>query len=227
MVDTTFREHPQIEQGSDEWHEVRRGILTASVVGQLVTAKTFKPAANDTSRALTALLVAERITGYTEPTHMSDDMWRGIEDEPRARALYSEHYAPVTESGFMTRSGPGWTLGFSPDGKVGNGGLIEVKSRRQKKHLQTILADEVPAENMAQCQCGLLVSGREWCDYISYAGGMPMFVKRVYPDPRWFNAIYEAAEIFELNAAEMVDRYCDAVVGLPPTERLAEQEIVL
>lgn len=219
MSDTTFREYPQIEQGTEAWHEVRRGVLTASVVGQLVTAKTFKPAANDTSRALTALLVAERITGYTEPTHMSDDMWRGIEDEPRARALYSEHYAPVEESGFMTRTGPGWTLGFSPDGKVGNGGLIEVKSRRQKKHLQTILANEVPAENMAQIQTGLLVSGRDWCDYISYAGGMPMYVKRVWRDERWFAALIDAARLFELNAAEMTSTYLNRVADLHPTER--------
>lgn len=219
MSDTSFREHPQIEQGSDEWHEVRRGIVTASVVGQLVTAKTFKPAANDTSRALTALLVAERITGYTEPTHMSDDMWRGIEDEPRARALYSEHYAPVVESGFMTRGGHGWRLGYSPDGKVGNGGLIEVKSRRQKKHLQTILADEVPAENMPQIQCGLLVSGRDWCDYISWSGGMPMYVRRVLPNKRWFDALIDAAKQFELNAAEMTSTYLNRVADLHPTER--------
>lgn len=220
MSDTTiFQEYPNVEQGTDAWHDVRRGIVTASVVGQLVTAKTFKPAVNDTSRALTALLVAERITGYTEPTHMSDDMFRGIEDEPRARDLYSKHYAEVVESGFVTRTGPGWTLGFSPDGKVGNGGLIEVKSRRQKKHLQTILANEVPAENMAQIQCGLLVSGRDWCDYISYSGGMPMFVKRVHPDPRWFDVLIDAARLFELNATEMTSTYLNRVADLHPTER--------
>jgi hypothetical protein len=82
----------------------------------------------------------------------------------------------------MVRDDWGFSLGYSPDGLVGDDGLIEVKCRRQKKHLQTILADEVPPENMAQLQCGLLVSGREWIDYVSYCGGMPMYVKRVYPD---------------------------------------------
>ena len=164
----TLHEYPDLEQGSEEWFAQRRGMVTASVVGQLITAKTIKPAVNDYSRALTATLTAERITGYTEPTYMNDNMLRGTLDEPRARDKYSERYAPATETGFMVRDDWGFNIGYSPDGLVGDDGLIEVKSRRQKKHLQTILSDQVPPENMAQIQCGLLVSGREWCDYISY-----------------------------------------------------------
>ena len=97
---------------------------------------------------------------------------------------------------------------------------IEVKSRRQKKHLATILADEVPIENVAQIQCGLLVSGRAWCDYISFCGGMPLWTKRVTPDPRWFDAIVAAVTGFEETAAHMVDTYTRAVAGLPMTERI-------
>jgi predicted phage-related endonuclease len=129
-------------------------------------------------------------------------MLRGIEDEPRAVEVYSEHFAPVTTVGFMVRDDWGFSIGYSPDGLVGEDGLIEVKSRRAKKHLQTILADEVPAENMAQLQCGLLVSGRKWLDYVSYSGGMPLYVKRVEPDQRWFDAIVEAVEGFEFAASE-------------------------
>ena len=216
----TLHEYNDIEQGSDEWHDARRGIVTASTVGQLVTPRTIKPASNDTSRALTMLLVAERITGFTDPTYTSDDMMRGHMDEPIARALYSEHVAPVREVGFMTLEEPGFKLGFSPDGVVDEVGLIEVKSRRSKKHLATILADEVPLENMAQVQAGLLVTGREWLDYISYSGGMPMWIKRVYPDERWFAAIREAVKTFEFVAADMVDTYLKRVEGLPATERI-------
>jgi hypothetical protein len=214
-------------QGTDEWHDQRRGIVTASVVGQLVTAKTIKPASNDYSRALTAQLVAERITGVTDPVYVNDDMLRGHEDEPRARDLYSEHYAPARESGFMVRDDWGFRIGYSPDGLVGDDGLIEVKSRRQKKHLQTILSDEVPAENMPQLQCGLLVSGREWIDYISYCGGMPLYVKRVTPDPRWFDAIAAAVSTFEDTAAEWVAAYQSATEGLAATERAVEMEMFL
>lgn len=223
----TLIELPDLEQGSEEWHAQRRGIVTASVVGQLITVKTLKPASNDVSRGLTRLLVAERITGWTDPTYISDDMLRGIEDEPRARDLYSEHYAQVTETGFMIREDRDVRIGYSPDGLVGNDGLIEVKSRRQKKHLETILSGHPPTENMAQMQCGLLVSGREWCDYISYCGGMPMWVHRVHPDRRWFDAITAAVDIFEKNAAEMIHHYEESVAGFPTTERIIEMEMVI
>ena len=209
-----------LEQGTDEWHTQRRGIITASVIGQLITPKTIKPAANDYSRALTMHLAAERITGYTEPVYVSADMERGNLDEPIARDLYSKHHAPVTEVGFMVRDDWGHKIGYSPDGLVGDDGLIEIKSRRQKKHLATILADEVPIENMAQVQCGLLVSGRKWCDYISYCGGMPLYVKRVLPDTKWFVAIQEAVNTFEESVTQMIATYTKATRGLPQTERI-------
>lgn len=220
MTAPTMIELPDLEQGSDEWHAQRRGIVTASVVGQLITTKTLKPASNDVSRGLTTSLVAERITGWTDPTFISDDMLRGIEDEPRARDKYAEWLnVPVRETGFMILEDNGMKLGYSPDGVVGDDGLIEVKSRRQKKHLATILSGEAPIENMAQMQCGLLVSGREWCDYISYCGGMPLWVKRVFPDQKWFDAITGALHAFEENAAEMIRRYDESVIDLPATER--------
>lgn len=209
-----------IEQGSDEWHAQRRGIITASVIGLLITTKTLKPAANDTSRGLTATLVAERITGYTEPMQVSSDMERGTLDEPYAREIYSEHHAPADEVGFMVREFDGLRIGYSPDGIVGNDGLIEIKSRKQKIQLKTILEDEVPLENMAQIQCGLLVSGRDWCDYVSYSGGMPLYTKRVLPDPRWHEAIIEAVTAFEATAEDMYADYLDRVAEMPATERI-------
>jgi YqaJ-like viral recombinase domain len=219
-------EYSDVIQGSDSWHEQRRGIVTASVVGQLVSPKTRKVAANDKSRSVVAQLVAERVTGYTDPTYVGDDMLRGIDDELRARDLYAEFYKrPVREIGFLLRKEDTWQLGYSPDGLVGDDGLIEVKSRRSKLHLSTILADEVPAEFMAQCQSGLLVSGRDWLDFISYSGGMPMWHKRLFPDPAWQEAIVAAVEQFEEAAAEMVTEYAAKIEGLPTTERITEMEM--
>jgi hypothetical protein len=214
----------ELEQGTDEWLAARCGIVTASVVGQLITPKTIKPAINDTSRSLTATLAAERITGHVEPIQANAAMERGTLDEPYARDLYSEHYAPVAEVGFMVRDDSSFKIGYSPDGLVGDDGLIEIKSRNQKIQLSTILADEVPLGNMAQCQAGLLVSGREWIDYVSYCGGMPLYVKRVYPDVRWHLAIKEAVEAFEDAAALMVANYRDSVADLPTTERINHYE---
>jgi len=223
-ADTKLTEYPEIEQGTDEWHDQRRGIVTASVVGQLLTANTLKPAVNDSSRGLTLTLLAERITGRTEPSYMNDDMMRGVENEPRARDLYSETYAPVRETGFMVRTGVDWTLGYSPDGLVGDDGLIEVKSPRAKTHIKTILADEVPPQYMAQLQAGLLVSGRDWIDFISYSGGLPMWHKRVLPDERWHEALVEAVRAFEVKAFEMARAYEDATEGLPATEYINDME---
>jgi hypothetical protein len=221
----TFNE---LEQGSPEWLAARCGIVTASVVGQLITPKTVKPAANDTSRALVMALTAERITGHVEPVFPNADMERGTLSEPYARDIYAEHYAPVAEIGFMVRDFGSYRIGYSPDGLVGDDGLIEIKSPRQKKHLATILADEVPLEYMAQCQAGLLVSGRDWLDFISYNGGMPLWKKRVEPDEKWQQAIKEAVTAFEESAAQMIDTYLAAVDGRPATERIdlfADMEI--
>jgi len=215
----TLVEYPEIDQRSDEWFERRRGILTASTMCQLIT-PTMKVANNDYSRAIVAQLVAERITGTTDGTFTSDDMMRGILDEPLAAEKYAEHYAPVTTTGFMVRREDGWTLGYSPDGLVGTDGLIEVKCPRAKTHLQTILADAVPDKHMAQLQSGLLVTGRAWVDFISYYGGMPMFVKRVEPDHAWHEAITDACERFEATAEEMLVMYRTATENMPATERL-------
>lgn len=271
--DPSLTIYPDLLQGSDEWFAQRCGIVTASVVGDLVTTRkltaidydcpacgamadapcrskkgvatiktlhperaetarhtssiVFHPANNDTARGLTTLLVAERITGWVDPTYISDDMLRGIEDEPRARDIYSEHYEPVHEIGFMVREHDGARIGYSPDGLVGGDGLIEIKSRRPKIHVGHVLSGHPPSEVMPQLQCGLLVSGRQWIDYISFSAGMPMWVHRVYPDERWFDAILTAVHTFETNAADMIERYHEAVQGLPTTERITEMEMVI
>ena len=263
-----LRIYEELEQGAPEWLAARGGIVTASVIGQLISKgapdavtaacpkceaaagdpcvslarkvpapiKTlhderlavardlppvYRVADGDVARALTLTLVAERITGHVEMIAPSRDMERGTLDEPYARAAYSDDAGvPVAEVGFMVRDFGGYRIGYSPDGLVGNDGLIEIKSRKQKIQLRTVLADEVPAENMAQIQTGLLVSGRAWLDYVSYCGGMPLYVKRVFPDPDWFAAIIAAAISFEDTATTMFDTYAKRVEGRPLTERI-------
>ena len=175
----------------------------------------YAPADNDTARGLIDHLAAERITGHVEDTYTSRDMERGILSEPFARDLYGGHHAEVVECGFMVREYEGFRLGYSPDGLVGDDGLIEIKAPRQRRELRTILNGEVPAEHMAQLQCGLLVSGRAWIDFISYCGGMPLWVKRVTPDPQWQAAILGAGERTERVIAETVDAFRAATIGLP------------
>lgn len=218
--------HADLTQGSDEWLAARRGILTASEMPRIIT-PTLKVASNDKSRAHELEIAAQRISGYVEPSYISDDMLRGQEDEFYARQLYAEHYAPVEQAGFITNDRFGFILGYSPDGLVGDDGLIEIKSRRQRFQIETIAADEVPSEYMIQIQTELLVSERQWVDFISYSGGLPMFVKRVEPIPEFQEAIIAAACAFEAKVAEKMLEYRAtlAAMKLIPTERRIEAEM--
>jgi len=219
-----------LEQGSDEWHQIRNGLITASEVKLLVTPAKLTPANNDKSRAHLYELLAQRISGYTEPTYLSDDMLRGQEDEPEARELYSFEYDDVTEAGFITEDKWGFAIGYSPDGLIGNDGLIEIKSRRQKYQIETILNSTVPTEYMLQIQTGLLVTGRKWCDFISYCGGLPMVTIRVEPDPAMHDAILAALTEFERQLGEMEKDYraklADKTMRLINTERKERGEII-
>lgn len=186
--------------------------------------KVLEVAGNDTSRSLTMQLAAERITNHVDPVYPTFDMQRGTEDEPFARDVYAAHYAPVEQVGFMVRDLGDYKIGYSPDGLVSDNGLIEIKSRKPKEHIKTVLKDMPPIENMAQMMAGMVVSGREWCDYVSFSAGLPLWVKRVHLDDRWVNAIYAAASEFEINVTNIVNNFNAATEGLPMTERRASIE---
>ena len=214
----TLTIYDQLEQGSTEWLEARAGILTASTIGQLITAKTIKPAMNDRSRGLCQTLIAERTTGHVEPVFPNRAMTRGTLLEPEARRIYAEQTGQdVDEVGFARLDTDTYTLGSSPDGLVGDDGGIEIKSPSAKVHVSTVLSGAIPDYNRAQVQAFLHVTGRAWCDFISYYPGQPLFIIRDYPDPRWQAAIQSAAEQFEETARSAVARYETATHGLPST----------
>ena len=268
----TLHTYPDVEQRSEEWHTLRRGIVTASTIGALITAAApgadayecpecaappaepcislrggtpikamhsgrvtaasdaadtaahvLRVADNDTARGLIHTLAAERIRGMGEDTPMTSDMWRGVDSEPYAREAYEEHAGvEVVEIGFMVREVDGARIGYSPDGLVGADGCIEIKAPRAKTHVATVLADAVPAQYMPQLQAALFVSGRAWCDFISFSGGMHLFPKRVYPDPRWQAVIRDAAVSAEERITDLTDRYAKAVEGLPLTDPIPD-----
>lgn len=224
----TIKYHTDLIQGSDEWLQARCGLLTASEM-KLILTPTLKIASNDKERSHLYELMAQRHTGYVEPHYVSDDMLRGQEDEIDARALYAKHYAPVQEVGFITNDKWGFTIGFSPDGLVGDDGLVECKSRRQKYQMETIIDCAMPTDYMLQAQTGLLVSERKWLDFISYSGGLEMITIRVFPDAMVQAAILDAATAFETRLAEKFAKYKAIVAAksarLIPTERKIIQEM--
>lgn len=242
MTVTYYRD---VQQGSEEWLKCRLGLLTASEMKLVVSPKP-KPETrvkksgepykqrewepfSDTEecRSHAYELLAQRVNNHVEPTFQSYDMERGNFDEEHARARYSEEYAPVEECGFITNDCFGFTLGYSPDGLVGDDGLIECKSRIQKWQMKTLIEcvakQEIPSDFIIQVQTALLVSERKWCDFISYSGGMMMATVRCFPIPEYQDAIIAGATAFEAQIAGARKIYDDLIASdarLIPTERL-------
>lgn len=231
----TITYYNDLLQGSDEWLEARRGLLTASEM-KLCLTPSMMIARNAKLRAHVYELAAQRATEYVEPHYVSDDMFRGQEDEADALSIYMLKCADIQACGFMVNDKFGFPIGYSPDGLVGFEGLVEAKSRRQKYQMQTIAefavrdSDAIPEDFIIQCQTGLLVSERKWLDFISYCGGMPMVVIRTFPDEEVQNAIVEAAGEFESQVTGVLARYADAQSNFPrmyPTERIEREEILV
>lgn len=222
----TITYHKDIIQGTDEWLAQRCGMLTASEMKLIIT-PTLKIASNDKERAHLYELLAQRVSKYVEPQYVGDAMLRGEKEELVARETYNEKYAPVETCGFITNDKLGFTLGYSPDGLVGDNGLIEIKSRKQAFQMQTIIEGVLPPEFMLQVQSGLLISERKWCDFISFSGGMPMFVLRVLPDLEVQKAIIEAATAFEARITEKMQIYLANAKKFHPTERIDYEEIFI
>lgn len=226
----TIKIYKDVEQGSPEWLAMRCGVLTASEMKHIITPK-YKIANNAKTKMHVFELLAQRLTHYVEPSYIGDDMLRGMEDEFKARDIYNGSFHDVKEVGFITNDKWGFTLGYSPDGLVDANGLIEIKSRRQKYQIQTITDWVVPEEHDIQVQTALLVSEREWIDYVQYCGGMPMVVIRVYPDLVKQQAILDASSAFEASIREKFDIYHTRLKtsagDLIETKREIEEEITL
>lgn len=221
-ADRSRPQHITAAQNSPEWHAARLGRLTASTAADLLTAK-LAVTDNATSRALCNRIAMERSTGQTEDKFETFAMTRGHEMEPVAKAYYSEHIAPVTDCGlFVSELAPGITVGASPDGLVGDDGLVEVKTRSHRYHFETILSGAVPAEYLPQIQTQLLVTGRAWVDFISFCPGLPLFVKRVYPDAAFQAVLIEAFTKAEERIGQTVADYLQAAANLIPTEPIDE-----
>lgn len=220
----TITYHPELIQGSDEWHQQRLAMLTASEMKLVITAKTLKVSTDEKAKTHLYEILAQRINQFVEPQYISDAMLRGHQDEPLARENYANKYGNVSEVGFVTNDNHGFIIGYSPDWLVGNDGQAECKSRAQKHHTATIVTKEVPPDFIIQVQTGLIVTERKFCDYVSYCGGMPQVHIRVYPDETMQKAILSAAADFYERLDKAHEAFLENVVELGgiPTERAIE-----
>jgi predicted phage-related endonuclease len=204
-------------QGTDEWLQCRKGIVTGSGISNLLTPK-LNSCKSDKIKDYAMQLIAEQLTEHLEPHFESYDMRRGSMQEEVARQYYTDNYLPVKECGFITNDRFGFMIGCSPDGLVGEDGGIEIKSRLNKFQIETIINFEVPDEYMLQCQFFLLVSERQWIDFIQYSNGMPLFVKRVQKLSNYHDAMVRALLEFNERLEILKFRYLNNANDLITTE---------
>ena len=180
-----------MEQRTTEWHTARLGKVTASRVADVI-AKT-KTGYGASRANLMADLIVERLTGQPASTFSNAHMEWGTEQEPHARAAYSARTGELVEEvGFIDHPRIA-NSGASPDGLVGDEGLVEFKCPATATHLDTLLAGEVPSKYIPQMQWQMACTGRKWCDFCSYDPRLPehlrMFVKRVPRDDEYIKTL--------------------------------------
>lgn len=168
----------ECEQKTPEWFAARCGIPTASSFDKLITT-TGKQSAQRTKYMYQ--LAGERVSGKSEDGFQSAAMLRGIETESEARRFYEfTSSQTITQVGFcLSDCG---RYGASPDGLVGEDGLLEIKCPTLAVHVGYLLENKPPTDYFQQTQGQLFVTGRKWSDFISYYPGLQPLVIRVTPD---------------------------------------------
>ena len=182
-----------VEQGTKEWFKARAGIPTASDFSKIITS-TGKRSSQITTYAYQ---LASEVISELDDNYKSIDMERGNELEYDAVQEYREYtFNHVEHKGFLkTDNG---NAGYSPDGLIGNDGILEIKCPMQKTHTKYLAKNELPPDYVAQVQGGLFVSERKWCDFVSYNpkhnGDMRLFIKRIERDEVFIQALSEGLE---------------------------------
>jgi len=160
-----------VEQNTDLWLDIRPGKLTGSAIGKVMA--NYGKAFGEPAKKLASIIACEQVTGKRNQidSYSNEHMERGHVQEPLARKLYEDTYfVDVTNGGFYDCG----DLGFSPDGRVGNEGLIEIKSVIIPAHLSTIKRNNVDPSYKWQVYFNLAKSERDWIDFISYCDDFPI-----------------------------------------------------
>lgn len=175
-----------IEQRSDAWFAARCGSLGASAIADALTKSKDGKSPGTTSVNLRAKLVVERLTGIQEDGYKNAAMQHGIDNEDAARMAYEAHTGDfVTQVGLLRHPTIEGSHA-SPDGLVGDDGLIEIKCPNTATHIDTLKTGKIPTKYISQMQWQMRCTDRFWCDFVSYdprlSEGLRLFVKRVDRD---------------------------------------------
>lgn len=196
------------EQGTLEWFNERLGKVTASRVADVI-AKT-KTGWGSSRANYAAQLVAERLTGKVTDSYRNAAMDWGIMTEPDARVAYEFLTdATVEQVGFVPHPTIAMS-GASPDGLIGNDGLVEIKCPNTATHIETLLGQSVPGKYNTQMQWQMACTGRKWCDFVSFDPRMPesmrLFVKRIERDTTAVRDLETSVSEFLAEIDETVSR---------------------
>ena len=187
-----------IVQGSPEWFAARLGKVTASKVSDVV-AKT-KSGWGASRANYMAALIAERLTQTPADSFSNAAMQWGTEQEPLARVAYEFFTGrDVEQVGFVDHPSIPMT-GASPDGLVGEDGLVEIKCPNTATHIDTLLDGKVPGKYVIQMQWQMACTGRQWCDFVSFDPRMPeemrLWIQRVDRDGPHIELLEEDVTVF-------------------------------
>jgi putative phage-type endonuclease len=191
-----------IEQGSEAWMQLRSGKVTASKVSDVMSAITTAGYRN-----YLADLVVERLTGNKTESFTNAAMQWGVDQEPLARAEYEVKTGNFVDQIAFVDHPTIVNFGCSPDGLVGDDGLIEIKCPNTATHIDYVMQDKVPTKYIPQIQCQLAVTGRKWCDFVSFdprlPDGLQMLIVRVDRDDEYIEKLQDRVIKFldEVNSA--------------------------
>lgn len=173
----------EIVQGSDSWKELRRGRVTASRVADIV-AKTKTGYSTSRDKYMTQLLL-ERLTGTVAESYTNAAMEHGVEQEPFARAAYEALKGVMVDQVAFINHPTIEMAGASPDGLVGEDGLVELKCPMSHTHLESLLGG-LDDQYKVQVQWQMACCGRKWTDLCSFDPRFPadlqLVVKRFERD---------------------------------------------
>lgn len=206
------------EQGSREWKQARCGMITASRCGDVI-AYLKKGGERAERRSYREELIVETLTGVPAEQYLTREMQWGVEQEPFARAAYElDQNVLVETTGFLVHPKI-QRFGASPDGLVGKEGLIQIKCPTTANHLKTILAGSIPLEHMPQILAELSVTGRAWCDYVSFDPRLPehlqLFIRRYERDEEILDRMEQEIVDFRAEIDEVLRQLPQAPEGKP------------
>lgn len=182
-----------IEQNTDEWYALRRGMVTASEFSTVLAHGRKKGDPSVTRRKYMLTLISDRMGGAPSDGYSNRQMERGKGMEADALQLYHALHAEPIRVGFVKRNDD---VGCSPDAFVGDEGMVQVKTAEPAIQLERVLKPSLPAEHVCQVQGELWVCERQWSDFVSYWPGLPLMVVRVHRDEVAIKSIELGVEMF-------------------------------